>query len=75
MFIGRIRLTTAAFAHGTRMNDTSILVNINGIKTFAIVKEIFLMDGQMSFLQVCCLEANRSFVCATESNRFTYDVI
>lgn len=75
MFIGRVRLTTAAFAHGKRINDSSILVKINGINTFAIVKEIFLVEEQMSFLQVCCLMDNRSFVCATESNRFTFNDI
>ncbi len=72
IYIGHVRLTTAAFAHGKRTNDSSILIRINGIEYFAIVKEIFSVDDQNSFLQVCCLANNRSFACSTDKTRFTF---
>lgn len=70
IYIGHVRLTTAAFARGKWMNDSSILVKINGIEHFAIVKEIFSVEKQDSFLQVFKLSSPPF---AIRTNKLTSD--
>jgi hypothetical protein len=36
------------------------------------VKETFPVEDEDSFLQVCCLSNNRSFLCSTDKNRFIF---
>lgn len=72
IYIGHVRVTTAAYAHRKRTDDSSIIVNINGIEHFAVVKEIFSVEGQNSFLQVCCLSNNRSFTCSSNKTQFNF---
>ena len=75
MYIGHVRLTTADYALGKRTDDSSIIVRINDIEHFAVVKEIFSVEGHGSFLQVCCLSNNQSLVCSTGATRFTFNDI
>ena len=51
--IGQVRVKSAGFSSGKRMNDSSIIVKIGGIEQFIIIKEIFSVKGYSSFLQVC----------------------
>jgi hypothetical protein len=72
IYIGHVRLTTANFANGKRTDDSSIIVKINGLEHFAVVKEIFSMEEHGSFLQVSCLPSNQPFVCSTDTTRFSF---
>ena len=75
VYIGHVRVTTAALARGKRANDSSIIVRINRIEHFAVVEEIFSVDERDAFLRVCCLSKNRSFVCSTGKTQITFDAI
>lgn len=75
LYIGHVRITTAAFADQKATDDSSILIKINGIDQFAVVKEIFCVDGEDSFVQACCLSAAKSFECSTSSAKFSFNNI
>ena len=72
IYIGHVRVTTVAFANEKKMNDSSIIVKVNEIEQFAVVKEIFSVEENGSFLQVCCLSESRSFNCTTDKTQLSF---
>lgn len=72
IYIGHVRLTTNDFARGKRTDDSSAIVRINEIEHFVVVREIFSIDDQHSFLLVRCLAHSTPFVCQTKQSRLTF---
>ena len=75
LYIGHVRITAAAFADRKKTDDSSIIISINGIDQFAVVKEIFSVENEDSFVQACCLSAVKSFDCSTSSAKFSFSNI
>lgn len=75
LYVANVRITTARFSQNRKTDDSSILININGIDQFGIVKEIFSVEDEDSFVHVCCLSNATPFTCSTNSVTFSFNQI
>ena len=75
VYIGHVRVTSAAIARGKKMNDSSVVVKIGAVEQFGIVNEIFHVKGYGSFLQVWCLLGARSFEFSTQNTQLSFENI